>query len=114
MVSIELIILAPIMIIIANLLVYIFVGIFGKRISGEGVKFEPFAGGEEAIPPRGLYQSELYIFSVLFMVVEAFVLLLSSSFTSPSNYIPLLFLIGGSGVILSSIWWFLIVGGGRL
>ena len=108
------IILAPLLIVVADIIIYVLVGRLGKRSSGKGVKYEPFTGGEEDIPKRGLYQSELFVFAALFMVVEAFALLLAGSFAAPTNYYPLLFLVGGSGVIMLTIWWFIIVGGGRL
>jgi len=108
------IILAPLLIVIADIIIYVLVGRLGKRSSGKGVKYEPFTGGEEDIPKRGLYQSELFVFAALFMVVEAFALLLAGSFAASTNYYPLLFLVGGSGVIMLSIWWFIIVGGGKL
>jgi len=108
------IILAPLLIVIADIIIYVLVGRLGKRSSGKGVKYEPFTGGEEDIPKRGLYQSELFVFATLFMVVEAFALLLAGSFAASTNYYPLLFLVGGSGVIMLSIWWFIIVGGGKL
>jgi len=108
------IILAPLLIVVADIIIYVLVGRLGKRSSGKGVKYEPFTGGEEDIPKRGLYQSELFVFAALFMVVEAFALLLAGSFAASTNYYPLLFLVGGSGVIMLSIWWFIIVGGGKL
>ena len=108
------IILAPLLIIVADIVIYVLVGRLGKRSSGEGVKYEPFTGGEVDIPKRGLYQSELFVFAALFMVVEAFALLLAGSFSATSNYYPLLFLVGGSGVIMLTIWWYIVVGGGKL
>jgi len=108
------IIIAPLLIVVADIIIYILVGRLGKRSSGKGVKYEPFTGGEEDIPRRGLYQSELFVFAALFMVVEAFALLLAGSFAATTNYYPLLFLIGGSGVIMLTVWWFIVVGGGRL
>jgi NADH:ubiquinone oxidoreductase subunit 3 (subunit A) len=107
------IILAPILIVVADVIVYLVIGRMGKRSSGKGVKYEPFTGGEKGIPSRGLYQSELFVFAMLFMVVEAFALLLAGSYSAASNYYPLLFLVGGSGVIVLTVWWFIIVGGGR-
>ena len=65
------IILAPLLIVVADIIIYVLVGRLGKRSSGKGVKYEPFTGGEEDIPKRGLYQSELFVFAALFMVVEA-------------------------------------------
>ena len=101
----------PLLIIIADLIIYMLVGRLGKRSSGKGNKYQPFTGGEEDVAPRGLYQSELFVFAALFMVVEAFALLLAGSFTSPTNFYPLLFLIGGGGVVLIVTWWLMIVGG---
>jgi hypothetical protein len=109
----DLFILIPAAIIVADLAVYLLVGTWAKRSEGKGAKFEPFTGGEEAIPQRGLYRSELFVFAVLFMVVEGFALLLAGSFTAPSNYYPLLYLTGGSGVILIVALWFMVAGGGR-
>jgi hypothetical protein len=107
------IILVPILIVVADLIIYVIIGRMGKRSFGKGVKFEPFTGGEEGIPSRGVYQSELFVFAMLFMIVEAFALLLAGSYSATSYYYPLLFLIGGSGVIVLTVWWFIIVGGGK-
>jgi NADH:ubiquinone oxidoreductase subunit 3 (subunit A) len=107
------IIAAPIAIVIADIIIYIVVGRLGTRSLGKGVKYEPFTGGEEDIPTRGLYRSELFVFAMLFMIVEAFALLLAGSYAATSNFYPLLFLAGGSGVIMLTVWWFLIVGGGK-
>ena len=101
----------PVLIVIVDVIIYLFLGRLGNRSSGKGNKYQPFTGGEEDIAPRGLYQSELFVFAALFMVVEAFVLVLAGSFASPTNYYPLLFLIGGSGVILLVTWWLMIIGG---
>ncbi len=108
-----LVIAGPVLIVAADLIVYLIVGRLGKTTSGKGAKYEPFTGGEEAIPARGLYQSELFIFAALFLVVEAFALLLAGSFEAPSSLYPLLFLGGGSGVILVVVWWFMTAGGGK-
>lgn len=99
---------------LADIIIYLFMGRMGKRSAGTGTKYEPFTGGEENVPKRGLYQSELFVFAALFMVVEAFTLILAGSYFSPSNYYPLLFLAGGSGVIMLTILWFLTQGGGKL
>lgn len=109
----DLFIIIPAAIIIADLLVYLLVGTWGKRSAGKGTKFEPFTGGEEAIPQRGLYRSELFVFAVLFMIVEGFALILAGSYTAPTNYYPFLYLTGGSGVILIITLWFMFVGGGK-
>jgi NADH:ubiquinone oxidoreductase subunit 3 (subunit A) len=106
-------ILGPIIIVIADIVVFTLVGRLGKRSKGEGVKFQPFAGGEEAIPARGLYQSDLFVFAALFLVVEAFALLLAGSYAATSAFYPLLFLIGGGGVVTVVVWWYLLVGGGE-
>jgi NADH:ubiquinone oxidoreductase subunit 3 (subunit A) len=106
------IIIGPLLIIIANFAVYLAIGRLGKRSSGKGKKFEQFAGGEEAVPTRGLYRTELFVFAVLFLIVETFALLLSGSFEASSSYYPLLFLGGGGAVMLVAIWWFLKSGGG--
>lgn len=108
------IIIAPLLIVVADLIIYVMVGKLGTRSSGKSVKYEPFTGGEEDIPKRGLYQSELFVFSMLFMVVEAFALLLAGSYVATNNFYPLLFVLGGSGVIMLTVWWFLICGGGKL
>jgi hypothetical protein len=108
------IIFAIVAIIAVDFIIYIAVGRLGKRSSGKGVKFEPFMGGETDIPKRGVYQSELFIFAMLFMIVEAFAVLLAGSFFALNNFYPLLFLLGGSAVIMLTVWWFLIVGGGKL
>lgn len=105
-------IIIPLLIVLANLSVYLLVGTWGKRTTGTSQKYEPYTGGEEA-PKRGLYRSELFVFAVLFMVVEVFALILAGSFTAPTSYYPLLYLGGGSGVILLVALWFMHVGGGR-
>jgi NADH:ubiquinone oxidoreductase subunit 3 (subunit A) len=102
------------LIIICDLIVYAAIGGLGKRSSGTGAKYEPFTGGEEDLPKRGRYQSELFIFAMLFLVVEAFALLLAGSFTATTNFYPLLFLLGGSAIITLTVSWFLVSGGGRL
>ncbi len=107
-------IIAPMVVVVADFIVYFAVGKLGRRSSGKGVKYEPFGGGEEDIPKRGLYQSELFAFAMLFMVVEAFALLLAGSYAALNSFYPLLFLVGGSSVIMLTIWWFLISGGGKL
>ncbi len=104
----------PILIVVADIAVYFVVGRLGRRSSGKGVKYDPFTGGEENIPRRGLYNTQLFIFAVLFMVVEAFALILAGSFVAPSSFYPILFLAGGGGVILLVTWWFMIVGRGEL
>jgi hypothetical protein len=108
------IIVAPLLVVIADVIIYWIVGRLGKRSSGTGTKYEPFTGGEENIPKRGVYESELFVFAALFMIVEAFTLILAGSYFASSSFYPLLFLVGGSGVIMLTIWWFLIQGGGRL
>jgi len=105
------VIAGPLLIIVVDLFAYWFFGRLGKRSVGKGNKFQPFTGGEQEIAPRGTYSSELFVFAALFMVAEAFVLLLSGSFASQSYFYPLLFLAGGSGVILIVTWWLMIVGG---
>ena len=107
------VILGPILIVVADILVYVAVGKLGTKSSGKGGKYQPFTGGEEQIPVRGTYQSELFVFAALFMVVETFALILAGSFASPTNVYPLLFLAGGGGVIIVVTWWLLIVGGMR-
>ncbi len=106
-------IVIPILIVAADVVVYLLVGTWGRRTRGTGPKYEPFTGGEEAVPKRGLYRSQLFVFAVLFMVVEVFALVLAGSFMAPTNYYPLLYLGGGSGVILLVALWFILVGGGR-
>jgi len=101
----------PFLIIAADLIIYLLVGRFGKRSSGKGDKYQPFTGGEEEIAPRGTYSSELFVYATLFMIAEAFALLLAGSFAATSYFYPLLFLAGGSGVILVVTWWLMIVGG---
>jgi hypothetical protein len=103
----------PILIVVADIIVYIAVGKLGTKSSGKGNKFQPFTGGEEQIPARGTYQSELFVFAALFMVVEAFALIIAGSFASPTNFYPLLFLAGGGGVIVIVTWWLILVGGLR-
>ncbi len=107
------VILGPLAVIVADLVAYTLVGRLGRRSKGKGVKFQPFAGGESAIPARGLYRSDLFVFAVLFLVVEAFGLLLAGSFYATTAFYPLLFLIGGGGVVTVIVWWYLLVGGGE-
>lgn len=106
-------VIAPAVIIVADIIVFMLVGMLGKRTEGKGTKFQPFTGGEKNVPTRGTYQSNLFVFAVLFMVVEAFALILTSSFESPNTYYPLLFLLGGSGVITLTVWWYIVAGGGE-
>ncbi|HUI24185.1 MAG TPA: hypothetical protein VLY82_07350 [Nitrososphaerales archaeon] len=109
------VILGPLIIIAVDLVAFLLVGRLGKRTRGEGVKYEPFSGGEKSVAPRGLYQSSLFVFAALFLVVEAFALILASSFeasgSTPWLY-PILFLIGGGSVATITIYWFISSGGG--
>ena len=105
--------LGPLIIVVADLVAYFLVGRLGTRTKGRGVKYEPFAGGEKLVPPRGLYQSSLFIFATLFLVVETFALILAGSFDAPGAYYPILFLVGGGSVVTLSVAWFLFAGGGR-
>ena len=105
--------LGPLIIVAVDLLAYVLVGRLGRRSKGTGIKYEPFAGGEPSVPPRGLYQSSLFIFAALFLVVETFALILASSFEAPSTSYPLLFLVGGGSVVVVTVTWFLLVGGGK-
>ena len=107
------VILGPLIIVVADLMVFTLVGRLGKRSKGRGIKYEPFAGGESSIPTRGLYQSDLFIFATLFLIVEAFALLLAGCFAASSVFYPLLFLVGGGGVITIIVWWHLLIGGGE-
>jgi len=113
MTSVTDVVLGPLIIIIADIVVFVLVGRLGKRSSGSGVKYEPFTGGEESIPPRGLYRSNLFVFAALFLVVEALALILAGSFEAPSATYPLLFLIGGGSVLTITVWWFITAGGGE-
>ena len=106
------VILGPLIIIAVDLLAFLLVGRLGKRTRGQGVKYEPFSGGEKSVAPRGLYQSSLFVFAALFLVVEAFALLLASSFEASSSFYPLLFLVGGGSVGTIAIYWFISSGGG--
>ena len=103
----------PLLIIVADLVIYLLVGRLGKTSSGKGEKYQPFTGGEQDVAPRGTYSSELFVYATLFMIAEAFALLLAGSFTATTYFYPLLFLSGGSGVILIVSWWLMIVGGLR-
>jgi len=107
------VILGPLIIVVADLIVFTLVGMLGKKSKGTGTRYEPFAGGESSIPTRGLYQSDLFIFTTLFLVVEAFALLLAGSFEATTAFYPLLFLAGGGGVVTIIVWWHLLVGGGE-
>ncbi|MEM3185687.1 MAG: hypothetical protein QXQ39_03265 [Conexivisphaerales archaeon] len=105
------VLLAPLLIVLADLLAFYIFGKMGKKSSGEGIKYEPFTGGESEAPTRGLYQSNLFVFSAMFLVVEVFSLLIAGSYLASSPYYPILFLLGGSGVILLVVWWLIVVGG---
>ena len=105
-------ILGPLIIIIVDLIAFLLVGSLGKRSRGSGVKYEPFAGGEKSVPSRGLYQSSLFVFAALFLVVEAFALILAGSFEATGTFYPLLFLIGGGSVGTITIYWYIATGGG--
>lgn len=107
------IVVIPVIIIVADVLVYLLVGTWGRRTTGTGQKYAPFTGGEEEVPKRGVYRSELFVFAVLFLVVEVFALILAGSFLAPTDYYPLLYLGGGSGVIILLTMWFILVGGGK-
>jgi NADH:ubiquinone oxidoreductase subunit 3 (subunit A) len=103
----------PLLIVIVDILAFTLVGRLGKRTRGQGVKYEPFAGGEQSVPTRGLYQSSLFVFAALFLVVETFALILAGSFMAPDSFYPLLFLVGGGSVMTITVLWFLSVGGGK-
>ena len=108
------ILLGPAVIVVVDVVAFALVGRLGKKSSGAGRKFEPFAGGEESVPTRGLYRSDLFVFATLFLVAEAFALLLAASFAAPSPYYPLLFLAGGGGMLTAAVLWFVRSGGGEL
>ncbi len=113
MTDIEDVILGPLVIVVVDIAAYLLVGGLGRRSRGRGVKYEPFAGGENSVPHRGVYQSSLFIFAALFLVVETFALILAGSFEAPGPYYPVLFLVGGGSVVTLSVAWFLFAGGGR-
>jgi len=104
--------LGPLIIVVVDLLAFVLVGRLGRRSRGQGVKYEPFAGGEKSVPSRGLYQSSLFVFAALFLVVETFALIVAGSFEAPDYYYPLLFLVGGGSVVTITIYWFMATGGG--
>jgi len=108
------IIIGVFLIVICNLVVYLIAGMAGRRISGQDPKCEPFMGGEENIPPRGHYRSELFVFAALFLVAESYTLALVSSYMSPSISNVVLYLLGGAAVILISVWWLVTAGGVRI
>ena len=105
--------LGPIAIFLADLIIFALVARLGKRTRGRGTKYQPFSGGEKAVPARGLYQSSLFIFAALFLVVETFALLLAGSIAAPGAYYPILFLLGGGSVMTLTVLSFLEVGGGE-
>ena len=107
------VLLGPIIVVIADIVVLALVGRLGYRSSGKGAKYKPFTGGEKAGATRGTYQSSLFVFAVIFLVVEAFSLLLAGSFLASGSFYPLLFLAGGGAVLTITVWWFLYVGGGE-
>ena len=102
----------PVLIVLADVVVFALIGRLGKKTSGSGVKYQPFTGGESTIPTRGLYRSNLFVFAALFIVAEAFALLLAGSFLAPSSFYPFLFLLGGGSVIIVVVWWMAGAGGG--
>jgi NADH:ubiquinone oxidoreductase subunit 3 (subunit A) len=104
--------LGPVIIVVADIVAFLLVGRLGRRSSGTGIKYQPFAGGEESVPHRGLYQSSLFVFAALFLVVETFALILAGSFEAAGAYYPLLFLLGGGSVVVIAVVWFLSAGGG--
>lgn len=106
------VILGPLIIIVADFVAFLLVGRLGKHTRGRGVKYEPFSGGEKSVAPRGLYQSSLFVFAALFLVVEAFALILAGSFETSDSFYPLLFLVGGGSVGTIAIYWFISAGGG--
>jgi NADH:ubiquinone oxidoreductase subunit 3 (subunit A) len=106
------VLLGPLIIVAADIVVFVLVGRLGTRSSGRGVKYEPFTGGETSVPTRGLYESNLFVFATLFLVVEAFALVLAGSFEAPDPYYPILFLAGGGGALTLAVYWFVTVGGG--
>ncbi len=108
------VLLGPLLIVAADVLAFLLVSRLGRTASGSGRKFEPFAGGEESVPSRGLYRSDLFVFATLFLVAEAFALILAASFAAPSPFYPLLFLLGGGGALMTTVWWFVFAGGGEL
>ncbi len=107
------ILLGPIILVLADIVVLALVGRMGYKSVGQGVRYKPFTGGEGAVPSRGTYQSSLFVFAVLFLVVEAFALLLAGSFLASGSFYPLLFLTGGGTVLTITVWWFIYVGGGE-
>jgi hypothetical protein len=102
----------PLLVGLANLLVYRGLGRLGRASEGHGVKFEPFTGGEAQVPSRGVYESELFVFAALFIVFEVFALLLATAIGAAERTMPILFLIGGSAMLLTTVHWFLGAGGG--
>jgi hypothetical protein len=103
-----------VVVVLADVVVFALFGKMGTKSSGKGVKYQPFTGGEGELPPRGTYQSNLFVFAALFIVVEAFALLLAGSFLALGAYYPFLFLLGGSSVIMTVVWWLSLAGGGGL
>ncbi|MEM3588719.1 MAG: hypothetical protein QXE25_02570 [Nitrososphaerota archaeon] len=108
------VVLGTVLIVLCNLFVYLLAGLAGKRVYGQNPKCEPFMGGEENIPPRGHYRSELFIFATLFLVTESYVLALAGSYLSPSIDNVLLYLMGGAAVVLISVLWLVRAGGVRM
>jgi hypothetical protein len=107
------IVVGSLIVVVADLVVYSLVGTLGKRSAGRGARFRPFSGGEEGVPERGVYRSSLFVFAAMFLVAEAFALLLAGAVESDGAYYPLLFLGGGGAGLVLATWWFLTVGGGK-
>ena len=107
------VLLGPLIIIAADIVVLALVGRLGFKSSGKGAKYRPFTGGQEQAVGRGTYQSSLFVFAILFLVVEAFTFLLAGSYLAGAPFYPLLFLAGGGAVLTFTVWWFMYVGGGE-
>lgn len=101
-------------VIIFVLAFYFLVGKLGKVSTGEGTKYNAFAGGEELPPERGKYHSELFVYAALFVAFEVIGLLLASSIAAIGFLWPLLFTLAGGFSLFVLMLWFVGTGGAEL
>ena len=101
-------------VIVSVLAFYWIVGRLGKISTGQGPKFEAFAGGEELPPERGKYHSELFVYAALFVAFEVVGLLIASSISARGLLWQLLFTLAGGFSLFVLMVWFVGTGGAEL